>query len=242
MHNKVIAHNTFNYCGAKIPLDHNGLNIDIWKKKLTNYHDQELLNFLEFGWPLGLDPSIDLDSTLKNHPSSYQFADAVDKFIIKNIANNAIAGPSVLCPFQNDICISPLMTVAKKPDGRRIVFDATFGVLSVNNATPRGEYLGHEYDFSFPKIDQFAEIIRNEGIGCLLWKKDLKNYFLQLMADPFNYNVMCFVWRNVLFFFVAMMFGLRNSGLAGQRTTTAVTYMFKVESANFSGKEFNCGL
>lgn len=86
------------------------------------------------------------------------------------------------------------MTVPKKPEGRRVVLNASFGDLSVNGATPCGEYLGLEYEFTFPKVDQFAEMMRIEGPGCLMWKKDLRNYFMQLMADPLNYNVMCFVW------------------------------------------------
>ena len=83
-------------------------------------------------------------------------------------------------------------------------------------------------------------MIRSEGSGCLMWKKDLKNYFLQLMADPIDYNTMGFVWRNAMFFFVALMFGFRNSGQAGQRTTTAVVFMFKNDSRKFSGKAFRC--
>ena len=240
LHNKVLAHNTYNYIGARIPLEHNGLNIEVWKNKLVNYGDKELIQFLEFGWPLGLDPSVELASSLRNHPSGLQFADPVDKFITKQIAENALAGPSIICPFQGDICISPIMTVPKKPSGRRIVLDASFGESSINNATPSGVYLGQDYEFTFPKVDQFAEFIRIEGPGCLMWKKDLRNYFLQLMADPINYNVMCFAWRNMLFFFVALMFGFRNSGQAGQRTTSAVVFAFQADSEAFSGKKFKC--
>ena len=51
---------------------------------------------------------------------------------------------------------------------------------------------------------------------------------------------MCFVWRNALFFFVGFMFGFRNSGQAGQRTTSAVVYIFKKNSRELFGQQFNC--
>ena len=97
LHVRVTVCNTYNYCGARIPLEHNGLKLDIWKYKLSQYHDQNLLDFLEYGWPLGLDSSSDFESAIKNHPSSVQFAEPVDKFIIKQISASAIAGPSIIC-------------------------------------------------------------------------------------------------------------------------------------------------
>ena len=55
-----------------------------------------------------------------------------------------------------------MMTVFKKPNGRRIVIDATYG-NGMNAATPKGEYLGDNYVFNFPKVDEYAEIIRKLG-------------------------------------------------------------------------------
>ena len=100
LYKKISAFNQFNYCGARIPLKHNGLRIEVWRNKLVGYHDTKLIEFLEFGWPLGLDPDIELISSFKNHPSSTQFFEPVDKFIIKQITSNALAGPCVLnCTF-----------------------------------------------------------------------------------------------------------------------------------------------
>ena len=65
LHKRVSAHKTYNYAGARIPLAHNKLNLDVWRKYLLDYHDSELCEFLEFGWPLGIDPSQPLQSTLK---------------------------------------------------------------------------------------------------------------------------------------------------------------------------------
>ena len=56
-----------NYRGARLPISK--FPIDTWKEKLSNYEDQQLLDFLEFGWPVGYEshnlPTLDLN----NHPS-----------------------------------------------------------------------------------------------------------------------------------------------------------------------------
>ena len=54
---------------------------------------------------------------------------------------------------------SPLMTATKKPSSRRAVFDASFSNSSLNMSTPERSYLGEDYEFSFPKIDDFAALI-----------------------------------------------------------------------------------
>ena len=85
LHKYVKSFNAYNYCGARVPLAHSKLNINNWRQSLVGYHDTELCDFLEFGWPLGVDPSVELESTLRNHPSSFQFSQEMDAFIVKQI-------------------------------------------------------------------------------------------------------------------------------------------------------------
>ena len=59
----------------------------------------------------------------------------------------------------------------------------------------------------------------------LYLERDLSRYFLQLPVDPTEYPLLCFIWRKYLFFFTSLMFGLRHSGLQGQKVTTAVTWV-----------------
>ena len=120
--------------------------------------------------------------------------------------------------------ISPLMTAPKKPDSRRAVYDATFGDFSLNNNTPSDQYMGQPIIFSYPKIEDFKRLVLTLGQGCLIWKRDLSRYFLQIPLDPVEYNLLGFVWRCSLFFFAGLMFGIRHAGLQGQRITTAVSW------------------
>ena len=86
---------TPNYCGARIPLRHTGLNIARWRHHLIGYEDSSITQFLEFGFPLGLtdDPPPTLVSTLRNHGSSYQYYTYLDEFLSTYLERCEVAGP-----------------------------------------------------------------------------------------------------------------------------------------------------
>ena len=119
------------------------------------------------------------------------------------------------------------MTAVKKPSSRRAVFDASFGDFSLNGNTPSDLYLGQPVEYAFPKIEDFKRLVINAGQGCMIWKRDLSRYFLQIPLDPLEYPLVAFVWRCSLFFFVGLMFGLKHAGLQGQKITDAVTWIHR---------------
>ena len=219
--------NTPNYRGARIPLAHTGLNIKNWRKLLIGYGESnELLQFMEFGFPLGLVESPVLSPCERNHGSAYQFYPHIDKFVTNEIILGGLTGPFNSPPWPG-LMLSPLMTAPKKPNSRRSVFDATFGDNSLNNATPNDCYLGTPTLYTYPKIDDFRRIILNCGKGCFMWKRDLHRFYLQIPMDPVEYQHVGCVWRGLIFIFVGLMFGLRHSGLQGQRITDALSWIHR---------------
>jgi hypothetical protein len=48
---------TPNHIGARVQLMHTDLKLDMWRKHLIGYQDIELCQYLEFGFPLGQEPS-----------------------------------------------------------------------------------------------------------------------------------------------------------------------------------------
>ena len=219
---------TPNYCGARIALQHTRLNIPRWRHHLIGYDEPELCQFLEYGFPIGLstDPPPTLVSTLRNHGSSTQYYPYMDEFLSTGLERCELAGLCKAPPF-TEVHVSPLMTAIKKPDSRRAVYDATFGDMSLNNSTPADHYLGQPFTYAYPRIEDFKRFVLESGRGSFLWKRDLSRYYLQIPLCPTDYPLVCFVWRSFLFFFVALMFGLRHSGLQGQKLTTAVTWIHR---------------
>ena len=217
---------TPNHIGSRISLPHTKLRLDRWRYHLLGYEMVEICQFLEFGFPVGITPGQELECKSRNHGSSYMWYSYVDKFIAKEVTECGVTGPFSLSPWR-DIVVSPLMTAHKKPRGRRTVFDATYGDLSVNNATPGDYYQGQPTTYTYPKVEDYRILVLKAGRGAFMWKRDLARFFLQLPMDPVDYNKVGLIWRGAFFFFVGLAFGLRHSGLNGQRVTDAVSWILR---------------
>ena len=217
---------TPNFLGARIKLKHVGMKTERWRYHLRGYEHAELVQHLEFGFPLGLNDVPELESSKRNHGSAYAFYNHVDKFIAEEVKLGGLTGPFARVPWWDTI-LSPLMTAPKKPASQRTVYDASFGDLSLNNATPSDEYLGQPCVYTYPKIDDFRRMVLRCGQGCFLFKRDLARFFLQIPLDPVEYHRVGFLWRGLIFFFIGLAFGLRHSGLQGQKITDALAWIHR---------------
>ena len=68
------------------------LNVQTWKEKLNQYWDQQLLQLLEFGFPLDFNRNCPLRQEMGNHKSAVDFPDDFDAYIDEEIKYNAILG------------------------------------------------------------------------------------------------------------------------------------------------------
>ena len=57
----------------------------------------ELVDFLEYGFPVGVDPDDPTKPSLKNHSSSYMYYTYLDKFCVKEVSKAGMTGP-LKCP------------------------------------------------------------------------------------------------------------------------------------------------
>ena len=217
---------TPNHLGARIALPHVKLKIHRWRDHLIGYEHAELVQYLEYGFPLGLVPEPDLESCSSNHGSAYTWYSFVDKFICTELTQGGLTGPFEKAPWWN-LVVSPLMTAHKKVKSRRTVYDATFGDKSLNNSTPSDYYQGIPCKYTFPKIEDYKNMILNSGQSAWMWKRDLSRFYLQLPLDPSEYHHVGIVWRGFFFFFLGLAFGLRHSGLQGQKVTDAVAWILR---------------
>ena len=77
---KVKISGRYNYQLGNIPV-HSNLNIYSWIK--TDFADQEVVKFLEFGWPLGFEGRRDVVVQSDNHGSALSFQQDVCKYVKK---------------------------------------------------------------------------------------------------------------------------------------------------------------
>ena len=66
LHYDVSKFSTYNHLGARIPLEHNSLNVKRFRELLPpDYDDKVVLQYIEFGFPLGLQEDFLLEPVLK---------------------------------------------------------------------------------------------------------------------------------------------------------------------------------
>ena len=238
LHYKVRQYGTYNYAGAKVKLQHSNLNIDLFRQHLKDYDDLEILSYLEYGFPLGLSQVFFLEPLTRNHSSSYQYYSYLDKFLAKGISLAECTGPWPDAPI-DPVMISPMMTADKAPNSRRSVFDASYGDFSLNQNTHEKEYLGDDYSFKFPSVLDLADLVVELGRGCLLYKRDLSRWFLQLPVDPGDYDKLGFIWRGKFWLFCCYVWGTRHAGYNAQRVASAIVYILRNMGVELTEDEFN---
>ena len=96
---------------------------------------------------------------------------------------------------------------------------------AVNDYIEKNEYLGEISQVIFPKVDDFVELIKAKGKGCLLFKRDLARAYRQISVDPKNFNLVSFVWKKHIFCDTVLSMGLRSAANICQRVTNAISFI-----------------
>ena len=110
LHHKVKASSCRNFMACRIPLQ-SQLNINNWRKYLVEYWDQQLVDLLDFGFPLDFDHEYPLQPTETNHASAVAHAEHIDKYLQDEMKFGVIYCPFDSKPFP--LHVSPFMTREK---------------------------------------------------------------------------------------------------------------------------------
>jgi len=227
---EVVSTGTHNYCGAKIRVE-SDLNIKVWREKLTGFDDDMVVEFLEYGFPIGMEGEVPLCSAKSNHLGARDYPAEVESYLITESSMGRILGPFKENPLQCPIHCSPLNSVAKKDcSERRFILDLSFPKgASVNDGIPKDVYLGECVKLQLPSVDKLVELVREKGQGCLLFKRDLKKAYRQIPVDPGDVHRLGFRWKGHLYCDRVLPMGLRSACQACQRVTNGVAYAFRQE-------------
>ena len=154
------------------------LNITACEKHLTVYWDKQILDLLEFGFPLDFDRKAQIKLNEFNHKSAVQFQDQVDKYIQEELSFQAICGP-----FKEKT--SRLSRVPyQDSDKRRTLIDLSWTHdASVNTGVSKYSYLNTYFTLTYPSIDTIVERIKQLRAGAKLCKLNISKAFRQLTID-----------------------------------------------------------
>ena len=218
-----------NHLHARISLSR-GLNIPAWRHLTEHYHDKQLVDMLEFGFPLGYVGPIPTPC-YENHMSARCYPDHVQMYLDTETHNHAMMGPFTQLPF-TWAQVSPLMSRPKKgttPGARRIIVDLSHPPMaSVNHFTPRDTYCGKPSRVSLPSVDDLIHLINQAGPTCYLYSTDIARAYRNLPLDPLSWPLTCIQHAGSLYCDISLPFGARWSAHACQRTTDAIRHIMTI--------------
>ena len=223
-HRSVIRSGKHNFEGARIPIP-TSIRYDRLRDLLgvgITAKETRTLELLEFGMPLDCNPSFGCRKQQKNHHSALSFKSAIDDFIAKATKSQAILGPFEVAPIAG-LCFSPIMSVPKDDDKRRVIVDFSYpSGSSINDGIPPSTYLGDIAEYNLPSVQAMVDRVNELGQGCLLFKRDLKGAFRQFSIDPGDYRFTGLLWNGKVFVDTKLAMGLRSAAFCCQAVTEIV--------------------
>ena len=150
-------------------------------------------------------------------------------YIHEEVKQGTLLGPFDGNPFSSQAIVSPLSTREKRDyTDRRVIMDLSFPPgQSVNDKIQKGTYLGGECELTYPSVDALVELVKKNGEGCLMMKRDLKRAYKQIQTDPADWNLLGLIWNKQWYFDTTMPMGLRSSAMCCQRITNAIRHLYQ---------------
>ena len=177
----------------------------------------------------------------KNHRSSRENSDVVNKKLDKEISLGRIVGPFDNPPFNNFVC-SPLGLVPKKEIGEfRLIHDLSF---------PRGDsvnsHIPEEFtSVSYQNIETVIELVQRFGFNCLMSKADIKDAFRLIPINPCDYHLLGFHWNSKFYYDMALPMGASSSCQLFENFSTALQWIlmdrFKIQGVSHLLDDFFVG-
>ena len=161
------------------------MNIEAWSRYLSLHQDPHLIQFLRYGFPIGMEGSGNLQRLdIENHSSAKDFPGAVQTYLMKELELGAMLGPFEAVPCSH-YHMSLLMSHPKDGTERRIIVDLSYGDAdSINGLRPRGIYDGCQFELTLPSLDYLIADILQCREQPKLVKVDIARAFRNVRVDP----------------------------------------------------------
>lgn len=212
----LIAAGVFNFEGPRVPVE-SGWNIGLLHQLLQDYPDNQIIEFLEFGWPIERATELPLpDSKGRNHMGAVQFPDQVDAFIQREINNGVLSGPHDSPPLKSGFAISPINTCAKcQSRSRRFLMDLSWPQdgTSINAGLDKDHFLGEKVELKYPTVWDFIDRIKQLSASGnpKMYKRDLERAFFSASIMPFLLQVYRFHMERKILLSQGYAYGVDHS-------------------------------
>ena len=188
---------------------HTPLRPQILARFLTSHPDanfvSELINSLTNGFCIGYQgPHTHL--TAPNLTSARIHPTVIDEALMKEVAENRMAGPYDSPPYYNLRC-SGVGVVPKKDGGWRLI-----NHLSAPTDNSINDFIDpRDFSLQYATIDDAIKICHTLGQGALMAKVDLKNAFRLCPVRQEDWHLLGIHWHGKYFVDKCLPFGLRSA-------------------------------
>ena len=226
LHDLVKKSGVPNYMGVRIPVK-SQLNVNVWKQELAQYWDQQLLQLVEFGFPLDFNRNCPLRCERGNHKSATEFPADIDAYIDEETKFDAILGPFKQKPIASSHT-SPFMTRPKPNSSRRrVIVDLSWPLgASVNAGIDKNSYLDSDFVLTFPTVDDITNELIKLGRGAHIYKVDISRAFRHVKVDPGDFDLLGLEWHGH-YVDTCVPFGTRHGSQIFQRLSDGVRYIMR---------------
>ena len=201
------------------------LNIPNWELYLSDYFDKQVIDFLQFGFPLSVSRQgfVHLEGSY-NHSTAIKFDAHVTKYFDQELQWWGIMGPFDNWPL-SAVHTSPLLTRSKDIDDRRVIVDLSYPPYTGLNHWVDSKFDGVQYSLTYPSVDMIAQRVAQLGPSALIYKIDLKRAFRNLKVDPGDCDMLGLTWEGKKYIDTSIPFGYLHGSACCQRVTDAIRYI-----------------
>ena len=211
--------------------------VNFWEENMRSYPDprfrDKILDYVRYGIPIEYERELE-EVECKNWPSTKEYREKVDAFIIEHLSDGSIEGP-----FEDEkevIRCSPLGAFMKKDKVKiRVIHDLSWPPEDAVNDVLDKESCRVKYVKVLDAVklcDKYDE--------AWLGKSDLKDAYLQCPVRLQDRRYLGFLWEreegDLKMRYASLPFGLRPSALKFSELGTALLYMCKKGGASEEGK------
>ena len=196
------------------------------------YWDQQVIDLIQYVFPLDFDRDSILGETLDNHTSANDYASHVTKYIQEELQFGAMIGP-----FDEKPCtlhISPFMTRDKaQSEVRRTIIDLSWPKgQAVNDGVNKNVYLGGEFEMHYPTVDKIVKQLNAIGPAANIFKVDISRAFRHIRIDPGDIDLLGLQHQGKYFIDLSLPFGYKLGSFFFMKISDAVHYIMNNNGHN----------
>ena len=220
-----------NFLGLRIPVK-TQLKIEVWRYHLTGYWDQQLIDLIQYGFPLDFDRSCTLGETIDNHASATAYASHVTKYIQDELQFGAMTGH-----FDEKPCalhISPFMTRDKaQSELRRTIIDLSWPKgQAVNDGVNKSIYFGSQFEMHYRTVNKIVKQLNAIGPVANIFKVDISRAFRHIRIDPGDIDLLGLQHQGKYFLDLSLPLGYKLGSFFFMKISDAVCYIMKNNGHN----------